>query len=56
MAKTVCNSCKTELSNQRGSTIFKCPNCEKYEIARCKHCRQIAARYHCPNCEFSGPN
>ncbi len=54
--KLKCNSCKTEISNQRGSTQFNCPQCGKHIIIRCNNCRKIAARYHCPECEFSGPN
>jgi len=51
-----CLSCKKELSNDKGSTKFKCPGCLKYEIKRCRHCRATAARYSCPECGFSGPN
>lgn len=52
----ICSSCKTKLSNIRGSVIFKCPNCGGEEIIRCLHCREIAARYTCSKCGFSGPN
>jgi len=51
-----CNSCKKELLNDKGATIFKCPNCGKGEILRCYHCREIAAKYKCPLCSFEGPN
>ena len=51
-----CNSCKKELLNDKGSTVFKCPNCEHSEIIRCKHCRELAAKYKCPKCGFEGPN
>lgn len=54
--EVVCSSCKTKLTNLKGSTRFMCPSCGKYEIVRCAHCREIAARYTCPSCSFSGPN
>lgn len=56
MANLICNSCKQKITNQAGTTKFKCPNCGKYELVRCKHCREIAARYTCSECEFTGPN
>ncbi|MBI2109666.1 DUF1610 domain-containing protein [Candidatus Woesearchaeota archaeon] len=56
MKEIKCTSCNTKLSNQTGSVVFKCPECGKSEIARCYHCREIAARYTCSNCSFSGPN
>jgi hypothetical protein len=54
--KKTCISCKKDIMNNTGTTIFMCPKCGKYEIVRCKHCREIAARYTCPECGFSGPN
>ncbi|MBS3145910.1 RNA-binding protein [Candidatus Woesearchaeota archaeon] len=51
-----CNSCQTRLTNLSGSTTFKCPSCSKQEIVRCKHCREIGAKYLCSECSFSGPN
>lgn len=51
-----CNSCKVRVVNLQGSTKFKCPGCGKSEIVRCKHCRELGARYKCPNCDFTGPN
>jgi len=51
----VCNSCKKEISNDGGVT-FMCPNCGKEEIARCMHCRELAAKYVCSSCDFEGPN
>ncbi|MFC1647980.1 zinc finger domain-containing protein [Nanoarchaeota archaeon] len=51
-----CMSCKNLLANQPGSVKFMCPNCGKYEIIRCKTCRQIVAKYTCPECKFTGPN
>ncbi|MEK6841222.1 MAG: zinc finger domain-containing protein [Nanoarchaeota archaeon] len=53
--KLVCISCKKEIS-ESGSVSFKCPNCLKYDITRCRHCRELASRYVCPSCNFSGPN
>jgi len=52
----VCASCKKSIKNITGTAMFKCPKCGKYEIIRCKHCREIAVKYVCPECEFSGPN
>ncbi|MBC8500511.1 MAG: DUF1610 domain-containing protein [Nanoarchaeota archaeon] len=51
-----CISCKTTVANETGSVRFLCPKCGKYEIVRCKNCRQIVAKYTCPKCEFTGPN
>lgn len=56
MAKVICTSCKKEIVNEKSATRFMCPNCGKTEIARCKHCRAIGARYTCSSCEFTGPN
>lgn len=54
--KSVCISCKSDIANQEGAARFNCPGCGKYEIVRCKHCREIVAKYKCPECEFEGPN
>ncbi len=54
--KQVCNSCKIEIANNVGCVTFPCPKCGKYEIIRCKHCREIVAKYKCPECGFVGPN
>ncbi len=51
-----CNSCHKKITNTRGSVIFMCPGCNKYEIVRCEHCRKVAAKYHCHECNFIGPN
>jgi len=51
-----CMSCKKRITNMVGTTKFSCPNCGKFEIIRCEHCRKVAARYECPECKFSGPN
>ncbi|MAG47107.1 RNA-binding protein [archaeon] len=50
----VCNSCKKSILDS--GSIFKCPECGKSEIVRCRHCREIAARYTCSKCSFQGPN
>ena len=54
--KLVCTSCKAIITNLGGSTKFQCPNCGKSTIVRCKHCRDIAAKYKCASCGFEGPN
>jgi|TARA_Y100000310_G_scaffold309729_1_gene354157 hypothetical protein len=54
--KLLCSSCKKNIANSKGTTRFNCPNCGKTKIVRCMHCRQIAAKYNCPECEFEGPN
>ncbi len=54
--KLKCGSCKKDITNDGGSVVFKCPSCGKYEIVRCKHCREIVAKYKCPGCGFEGPN
>ena len=51
-----CSSCKKKIENDPGAVAFKCPNCGKQEIVRCTHCRQIVAKYKCPECGFEGPN
>lgn len=56
--KVQCNSCRKEIINERGVARFNCPKCGKYEIIRCSRCREIAAKYNCPDekCGFQGPN
>ena len=54
--KLVCSSCNKNVANSKGTTVFKCPNCNKTEIVRCAHCRKIAAMYTCKDCTFEGPN
>ncbi|MDP7180093.1 MAG: zinc finger domain-containing protein [Candidatus Woesearchaeota archaeon] len=54
--KIVCSSCKTDITNLAGTAKFPCPNCAKYTIIRCKHCREVAAKFSCPECKFTGPN
>ena len=54
--KSVCLSCKEDIANTQGSTSFLCPSCGKVEIVRCRHCRELATKYKCPECGFYGPN
>ena len=56
MLKIIRSSSGVEVTNEKGSTIFKCPNCGDYDIIRSLHERKIATRYTCPKCGFSGPN
>ena len=56
MTEKVCVSCKKATTNIPRSTSFKCPKCGAYDIVRCGKCREIAAKYKCPNCEFEVPN
>ena len=35
---------------------FTCPNCLKQEIKRTIHEREIATKYECKQCGFTGPN
>jgi len=55
MVNLQCNSCKKHI-DVTGGIKFLCPSCEKSEIVRCRHCREIASKYICKNCNFSGPN
>jgi predicted RNA-binding Zn-ribbon protein involved in translation (DUF1610 family) len=52
----VCMSCKKPIANSKGMAKFNCPKCSKYEILRCKKCREIVTKYTCPGCGFEGPN
>ena len=54
--KIQCSSCKTELTNNKGSTSFKCPSCGDGDIKRCHKCRELGTKYACAKCEFEGPN
>lgn len=47
-----CFSCGKELENE--GVIFKCPYCEKRNIARCAKCRKVSVNYKC-ECGFEGP-
>jgi len=51
-----CRSCKKVLGNQERGVKFLCPGCGKHELARCRNCREIAAKYSCHECGFEGPN
>ena len=41
--------------NSTQVTVFKCPNCGKYQIVRCSKCKTNAVLYKCPECGFVGP-
>jgi len=56
MEKKVCVSCKKQIANEPGSVEFMCPECGKTKIIRCRHCREISAKYRCHECGFEGPN
>ncbi|MBS3137641.1 DUF1610 domain-containing protein [Candidatus Woesearchaeota archaeon] len=56
MAKLVCVSTGSEVTNQIGSVTFPCPSCGKVKITRSQYAREIAAQYKCSNCGFTGPN
>jgi Zn-ribbon RNA-binding protein len=56
MVTNKCITCKVSLANNKGAVKFLCPGCGKYEITRCGHCREIVAKYKCPECSFEGPN
>lgn len=48
-----CISCGKGLI-KRGSTTFKCPNCDDI-IGRCYNCREQSVKYACVKCGFIGP-
>jgi len=48
-----CISCGKGLI-ERGSTTFKCPDCEEI-IGRCNSCREQSIGYTCSKCGFTGP-
>lgn len=54
--RLTCVSCKKNITNQKGSVQFQCPQCIKQTLVRCSHCRETAIRYKCPQCGFTGPN
>ena len=49
-----CNSCGVTLS-EKGDVSFRCPNCGKAIIGRCRNCRDQSVEYVCPECGFVGP-
>ncbi|HLC22290.1 MAG TPA: zinc finger domain-containing protein [Candidatus Nanoarchaeia archaeon] len=51
-----CISTNVELTNKRGSVVFRCPKCSDADIVRSFHAREVGAKYTCPNCKFEGPN
>ena len=54
--KKFCASCKTNITNIKGSVEFDCPNCSEKKIVRCFKCRELGTKYKCSKCEFTGPN
>jgi predicted RNA-binding Zn-ribbon protein involved in translation (DUF1610 family) len=54
--KLICISCKKRIANNPGFVKFMCPECNKFEIVRCKSCRVAAAKFKCPECGFIGTN
>jgi hypothetical protein len=57
MAKEeICNSCKKKIMSSSSSVKFRCPNCDKDDIIRCKECRSGVIKYICSKCGFEGPN
>ncbi|MBS3164476.1 RNA-binding protein [Candidatus Woesearchaeota archaeon] len=51
-----CISCHKRVTNTTATTVFKCPQCQNYDIMRCGPCRENAVSYSCPACGFMGPN
>tara|TARA_Y100000310_G_C20436031_1_gene693770 strand:+ start:415 stop:597 length:183 start_codon:yes stop_codon:yes gene_type:complete len=51
-----CSATNKELVNDKGSVVFKCPNCLDAEIIRSFKSRVLATKYVCPKCGFEGPN
>jgi Zn-ribbon RNA-binding protein len=54
MAERRCTSCNASLTNDNGSTGFKCPECGKEDVQRCGKCRKLGTKYIC-KCGFEGP-
>jgi len=50
------NATNQRIANKNGTTRFLCPGCQKFEIVRSGHSREIAAKYTCAQCGFRGPN
>jgi predicted RNA-binding Zn-ribbon protein involved in translation (DUF1610 family) len=44
------------VANTAGSVSFLCPKCESTTITRTRNEREIAAKYTCTDCGFTGPN
>lgn len=51
-----CTSCNKKISNIEYSTVFKCPDCNDFQVVRCGECRERGLKYECPKCGFEGPN
>ncbi len=47
-----CSSCGRTTEDY---TEFKCPNCGKASIVRCKSCKENINKYACRECSFEGP-
>lgn len=52
----VTSSLGNNVTNQAGSVSFPCPKCGETTIMRTRNEREIAAKYACSQCGFSGPN
>jgi predicted RNA-binding Zn-ribbon protein involved in translation (DUF1610 family) len=44
------------VANTAGSVNFQCPKCRQTTILRSRNEREIAAKYMCSSCGFTGPN
>ena len=44
------------MANTAGSVTFQCPKCQDSTIIRTRNEREIAAKYTCTKCGFTGPN
>ena len=51
-AGKTCSSCGRLTAEY---TEFKCPECGKTTIVRCKACRETYNKYRCKECNFVGP-
>ena len=56
MKSMVCISTKKQIVNDTGAVRFPCPGCADYEIVRSSFAKKNAIKYHCPACNFTGPN
>jgi len=39
--KIICTSCKTSITNIKGSVELDCPNCGNLKLVRCYKCREL---------------
>lgn len=44
------------MANTPGSVSFLCPKCQQSTITRARNEREIAAKFTCKSCGFTGPN